>query len=73
LLNALAKYARRYHKEHMTQKSSFKKVKGSSVVLGRSAATGTFILKPASKGGAVSMRAANTAVKGVMLEIGHRG
>jgi hypothetical protein len=36
-----------------------------SKVLGRSAATGRFVLKPATKGGSISIREANTAVKTV--------
>ena len=40
--------------------------KTKSKVLGRSAATGKFVLRPASKGGKLSMRAANTAVKHIL-------
>ena len=36
-----------------------------SKVLGRSAATGRNVLKPATKGGSISIREANTAVKTV--------
>jgi hypothetical protein len=37
-----------------------------SDILGRSAATGHFIHKPASKGGSISMKEANTAVVSVI-------
>ncbi len=36
---------------------------GDAKILGRSAATGKFVLKPASKSGRLSMREAKTAVK----------
>lgn len=49
------------------------KSKVSSPVLGRSAATGKLVLKPASKMGSVSMHAANTAVKSVLLNSERRG
>jgi hypothetical protein len=39
--------------------------KQDAKVLGRSAATGRFVLKPASKRGSISIREANTAVKTV--------
>jgi hypothetical protein len=57
----------------MKKLSSSKKSKASSVVLGRSAATGKLVLNPASKAGAVTMQAANTAVKVVLHNREHAG
>ena len=37
-------------------------------VVGRSAATGRFVLKPASKRGSISIKEANTAVRSVSSE-----
>jgi hypothetical protein len=45
---------------------SKKSVKHGGQVLGRSAATGRFILMPASKTGSITIRDANTAVKLVL-------
>jgi len=43
-----------------------KSAHGAGKVLGRSASTGRFVLRPASKEGKVSMREAKTAVKRVL-------
>lgn len=48
-----------------SESATHKGEKRDTQVVGRSAATGKFILKPASKPGAVSIKRANTAVKSV--------
>lgn len=45
-----------------TESASSRNDKSGRVVLGRSAATGRFVLKPASKSGSVTQKAAKSAV-----------
>jgi hypothetical protein len=56
------------HIDRMSAKpasTSTKTHRNDGAVLGRSAATGQFVLKPASKMGAISLRQAKTAVASV--------
>ena len=48
-----------------TQSVSTKSDKRSGEVLGRSAATGRFVLRPASKGSTITVREAKTAARGL--------
>ena len=48
-----------------SESTSHKNGKHGSEKLGRSAATGRFVLKPASKPGSISLEQASTAVKSV--------
>ena len=66
-------FERREHKSFMTLVSSSSKEKhpkrGAVSNFGRSAATGQFVLKPVStKGGKITQRQANSAVKTVSTE-----
>lgn len=63
---ALARALLRPHIVFMTAKSaSTAKSNADDAVLGRSAATGRFVLKPASKTGAISLKQARIAVANV--------
>jgi hypothetical protein len=48
-----------------TQSSSGKGAKHASKFMGRSAVTGQFVLRPASKAGTISLKEASSAVKSI--------
>lgn len=49
----------------MASSTSTKNTASRGIVLGRSAATGQYVLKPASKNGSVSLSEARSAVSGL--------